>query len=254
MEISRIKSMKGFQAITCLTAYDFNMGKLLEESNVDIILVGDSVGNVVYGFESTKDVTIYMMVRHTEAVRRGAFTATIVADMPYQSDETPEKALENAKRLVAAGADAVKVEGKPEIVKYLVDHEVFVMGHVGLLPQTASEMKVQGKDGASANKIIEQAKALEKAGAFAMVLETIPMALADTITKLVSIPTIGIGAGPHCDGQVLVTNDMLGMYEEIRPKFVKQYGHCNDEIRKALKMYVKEVKSGVFPDEEHSYQ
>ena len=253
MEISRIKSMKGYQAITCLTAYDFNMGKLLEESNVDVILVGDSVGNVVYGFESTQDVTMYMMVRHTEAVRRGAFTSTIIADMPYQSDETGEKALENAKKLVAAGADAVKVEGKPEIVKYLVDHEVFVMGHVGLLPQTASEMKVQGKDGASANRIIEQAKALEKAGAFAVVLETIPASLADTITKLISIPTIGIGAGPHCDGQVLVSNDMLGMYEELSPKFVKRYGNCNDDIRKAVTQYVKEVKAGEFPGEEHSF-
>ena len=245
--------MKGYQAITCLTAYDFSMGKLLEECNVDIILVGDSVGNVVYGYETTQDVSMYMMIRHTEAVRRGALTSLIVADMPFKSEETPEQALENANKLVAAGADAVKVEGKPEIVKHLVEHDVFVMGHIGLKPQTAEANKVQGKDSSSANKIIEEAKALEKAGAFAVVIETVPSALAADITKLISIPTIGIGAGAGCDGQVLVTNDMVGLYEELSPKFVKRYADCNDAIRKGVKEYVKEVKSGQFPDDEHSF-
>jgi|TARA_B100001971_G_C18112452_1_gene494954 3-methyl-2-oxobutanoate hydroxymethyltransferase len=253
MEVSRLKSMKGLQAITMLTAYDFNTAKLLEEIQIDVILVGDSVGNVVYGFESTKDVTMELMIQHTEAVRRGALTSFIVADMPFGSDEPEAFALENARKLMGSGADAVKVEGKPEVVKFLVENKIHVMGHAGLLPQTAEEMKVQGKDAASANSILTEAKALDKAGCFAVVLEMVPAGLADTITKSLAIPTIGIGAGKFCDGQVLVINDILGLVEDFHPKFVKRYAELNSEATKAIKDYVRDVKAGEFPDDEHSF-
>ena len=253
MEISRLKSMKGLQAIAVLTAYEVNMARLLEEIQIDVILVGDSVGNVVYGFESTQDVTMEMMIRHTEAVRRGALTSFIVADMPYGSDEPEAFALENARKLMQAGADAVKIEGKPSVAKYLVENKVHVMGHVGLLPQTASEMKVQGKDSASANQILSDAKALDKAGCFAVVLETIPTDLADTITKSISVPTIGIGAGKYCDGQVLVINDMLGAVGDFHPKFVKRFAELNVDAQKAIKEYVREVKAREFPNDEYSF-
>lgn len=245
--------MKGLQAITMITAYDFNTAQILEEIQIDVILVGDSLGNVVYGFESTQNVTMEMMIRHTEAVRRGALTSFIVADMPYGSDEPEAFALENARKLMGAGADAIKIEGKADVAKYLVENKIHVMGHVGLLPQTASDMKVQGKDSASANHILTEAKALDKAGCFAVVLEMIPSELGDTITKSISVPTIGIGAGKFCDGQVLVVNDILGMVENFHPKFVKRYAELNNNATKAIKEYIRDVKAGEFPDDEHSF-
>ena len=246
--------MKGKEAIAVLTCYDYNTAKLLEEIGIDIILVGDSLGNVVLGYGSTKDVSMEDMIRHTGAVRRGAISSFIVADMPYKSDENAELAIKNAHELMEAGAEAVKVEGKPEICKALVRNGIPVMGHVGLLPQTAQEYKVRGRDNKEGEEIFKMAVDLEKAGCFAVVLESIPISLAKRITDYLEIPTIGIGAGPYCDGQVLVINDILGMFEDFKPKFVKRYANINDTIRKAVKGYKKEVKSGEFPSEEYSFK
>ena len=250
MDTVKIKSMKGKEAIVMLTCYGYPMARILEEMGVDIILVGDSLGNVVLGYESTKEVTMGDMVRHTGAVRRGAVSSFIVVDMPYKSDETKELAVRNANLLMDAGADAVKIEGKPDICRALVENGIAVMGHIGHLPQTA-EKPVVHKD---KDKLLKEAKALEEAGVFSVVLEMVQTDIAKDVTDALKIPTIGIGAGPYCDGQVLVINDMLGMYEDFKPKFVKRYANVNDEIRKAVKAYKKEVKSGEFPGEEYSFK
>ncbi len=238
-----IKSMKGREAITVLTCYDYSTARILEEMGIDIILVGDSLGNVVLGYESTKDVTVNDIVRHTGAVRRGAVSSFVVSDMPYSSDSSKELAVRNANLLVDGGADAVKVEGKPEICKYLVQSGMAVMGHIGHLPQTAEKPSIH-KD---FEKLLKEAEMLQAAGCFAIVMEMVDRDVARKITDFLDIPTIGIGAGPYCDGQVLVINDILGMYEDFKPKFVKQYAHVNDEIRKAVKAYKKDVRSGSFP-------
>jgi len=254
MNTSDIVRMKGKEAMVVLTCYDSNMAKILEEMNIDIILVGDSMGNVVLGYDSTRDVTVQDIARHTGAVRRGAVSSFIVADMPYKSDETCDLAIENANSFLDAGADAVKVEGKPDVCKALADNGIAVMGHVGLLPQTAENFKVKGKDSKEAEDIFNMALELEKAGCFAIVLESVPIELARKITDSVKVPTIGIGAGSYCDGQVLVINDILGMFDQFKPKFVKRYANINDTIRKAVKEYKKEVKSGEFPSEEYSFK
>jgi 3-methyl-2-oxobutanoate hydroxymethyltransferase len=250
MDTVKIKSMKGKEAITVLTCYGYSMAKLLEEMGIDIVLVGDSLGNVVLGYESTKEVTMSDMIRHTGAVRRGAVTSFIVADMPYKSDDTNDLALKNANLLIDSGADAVKVEGKPEICKFLVQNGIAVMGHLGHLPQTA-EKAVVHRD---FKEILMQAEMLQSAGCFAIVFEMVESDVAKKVTDFLSIPTIGIGAGPYCDGQVLVLNDILGMFEDFKPKFVKRYANLNNDIRKAVKQYKKEVKSGEFPGEEFSFK
>lgn len=242
--------MKGREKITVLTCYGYPMAKILEEMGIDIILVGDSLGNVVLGYDSTKEVTMEDMVRHTQAVRRGALTSFIVADMPYKSDASVEMAIDNADLLLKSGADAVKVEGKPEICKVLVENHIPVMGHIGYLPQTADKPVLHKEK----DKLLADAKALEQAGVFAIVLEMVQTDVAKELTASLKIPTIGIGAGPHCDGQVLVINDMLGMYDDFKPKFVKRYANINEDIRKAVKQYRKEVKDGDFPSEEYSFK
>jgi 3-methyl-2-oxobutanoate hydroxymethyltransferase len=251
--IGNIKSNKGKERITVLTAYDYSTAKVIDEGGIDIILVGDSLGNVVLGFDSTKDVTMKDMIRHTSAVARGAKDCLIVADMPYESDKTRGLAVKNAKLLLKAGAHAVKVEGKPEIVDALVKEEILVMGHVGLLPQTAEEMKVQGKDEDSARQILKDAVALDNAGCFAIVLECVSYKLARKITETVKVPTIGIGSGPYCDGQVLVSNDMLGLFDKA-PKFVRKYADLSSEIKKAVQGYCKDVKEGSFPSEKECFK
>jgi 3-methyl-2-oxobutanoate hydroxymethyltransferase len=243
--IEKIKSMKGKEAIVVLTCYGYPMARILEERGIDIILIGDSLGNVVLGYESTQEVTMGDMVRHTGAVRRGAVSSFIVADMPYKSEDD---AVKNANMLMDSGADAVKVEGKPLIVKTLVQNGIPVMGHVGYLPQTDEKPSVH-KD---FNKLLMEAEALQAAGAFAVVLEMVQSDIAKKITDFLTIPTIGIGAGPYCDGQVLVVNDILGM-SDMNLKFVKQYANINKDISQAVKDYKKEVKSGEFPDEKHSF-
>jgi len=247
-----IKSMKSKQKMVMLTAYDFPTAKLMD-GIVDIILVGDSLGMVVLGYENTTKVTMDDMLRATSAVARGAKNTLIVGDMPFGTYESEEDALRNAKLFLEAGAHAVKVEKKPEIAEFLVKNGIEVMGHIGLTPQTITTFKVQGKDKESADKILQEAIALDKAGCFSLVLECIPLTLAKTITEKISIPTIGIGAGVHCDGQVLVTNDILGLYGDFKPKFLKRYAEIGNEMKKAFEEFAKDVREERFPSDGQSF-
>jgi 3-methyl-2-oxobutanoate hydroxymethyltransferase len=250
------------EKIAMLTAYDFGMACLLDESNIDIILVGDSLGNVVLGYDTTLPVTMEDMLHHTQAVARGTRKAMVVADLPFLSYQvSPEAALANAGRfLKEADAQAIKLEGGREYadtVEKLTRAGVPVMAHLGLTPQSIHQLggyKVQGKKEEAADKMIQDAVIMEEAGAFALVLECVPEKLAAEITRTISIPTIGIGAGVSCDGQVLVVNDMLGLNDRMTPKFVKKYAHLNQEIRSAILRYIEDVKSGAFPDTEHSFK
>ncbi|HDQ03124.1 MAG TPA: 3-methyl-2-oxobutanoate hydroxymethyltransferase [Deltaproteobacteria bacterium] len=258
-----IKKMKDTgEKITMLTAYDYSMSLLLDECDIDILLVGDSLGNVVLGYDTTLPVTMEDMLHHTKAVARGAQRALIVADMPFMSYQvSPQAALANAGRfLQEANAQAVKLEGGKEqsdAVYKITSSGIPVMAHLGLTPQSIHQIggyKVQGKKEDAAEKMMDDARILEEAGAFSLVLECVPGKLAQDITQSISIPTIGIGAGIHCNGQVLVVNDMLGTYERMTPKFVKKYANLNQEIRKAVKNYISEVKNETFPDAEHSFK
>jgi len=257
--VLELRRKKGAR-LAMLTAYDYPGAKLVAEAGVDLILVGDSLGMVVLGYDSTVAVTMDDMVHHTRAARRGAPQAFLVADLPFLSYGTAEQALANAARLMKdAGADSVKLEGGAEvrpIVETLVRAGVPVLGHVGLTPQTASALggfKLQGRDEADARRILEGASALEQAGCWGVVLELVPAPLARLITERIGIPTIGIGAGPHCDGQVLVFHDVVGMYAGFRPKFVKQYTEAGAAIRDAVARYAGEVRDGKFPDESKSF-
>lgn len=248
----QIKLMKGKQKIVMLTAYDFPTAKLMD-GIVDIILVGDSLGMVVLGYENTTKVTMEDMLRATAAVARGAKKTLIVGDMPFGTYDNEKDALKNAKLFLEAGAHAVKVEKKPEIAEFLVKNGIEVMGHIGLTPQTITSFKVQGKDKESAERILQEAIALDKAGCFSLVLECIPSSLAKTITDKISIPTIGIGAGIHCDGQVLVTNDILGLYGDFKPKFLKRYAELGNEMKKTFEEFAKDVREEKFPTDEQSF-
>jgi 3-methyl-2-oxobutanoate hydroxymethyltransferase len=238
------------------------MAAILDESGIDILLVGDSLGMVVLGYDSTLPVTMEDMLHHTQAVARGSSKAMIVADMPFLSYQvSQEAALANAGRfLKEADAQAVKLEGgreHAEIIHKMTYAGIPVMAHLGLTPQSVHQLggyKVQGKKEDAADAILQDAKILEEAGAFSVVLECVPEKLAAEITAALSIPTIGIGAGVHCDGQVLVVNDMLGMYDRMTPKFVKKYANVNLEIKNAVKHYVQDVKTSAFPDAEHSFK
>lgn len=250
------------EKISMLTAYDFAIASLLDECEIDILLVGDSLGNVVLGYDTTLPVTMEEMLHHTKAVSRGASRALIVADMPFMSyQSSPETALSNAGRfLKEANAQAVKLEGGQEVgetIRKITSAGIPVMAHLGLTPQSIHQLggyKVQGKKEDAAQKLLRDAKAIEDAGAFSLVLECIPEGLAAEVTRSLTIPTIGIGAGVHCDGQVLVINDLLGISEKFTPKFVKKYANLNTEIKKAVKNYIREVKSSNFPDAEHSFK
>lgn len=249
------------QKITMLTAYDYSMAKMVDEAGIDAILIGDSLGMVFQGNDSTLPVTVDDIIYHTKAVVRGASRALIVSDMPFMSYHiSKEDAVHNAGRIVKeGGAHAVKLEGGAKyahIIEAIVDAQIPVMGHIGLTPQSVNAFggfKVQGKDEAAAKQIIEDAKAIEKAGVFAITLEGIPAKLAKLVTESVSVPTIGIGAGKDCDGQVLVINDMLGMFSDFVPKFVKQYAKLNGDINNALKEYIREVDTGEFPTQAHTF-
>lgn len=258
--VLREKKQKG-EKITMLTAYDYAMAMLLEEAGIDVILVGDSVGNVILGFENTLAVTMDDMVHHTKAVVRGTKNTMVVGDMPFLSYHISiPDAVRNAGRLIQeGGAQAVKLEGgqeRVEVIKAILDAEIPVMGHIGLTPQSVHQFggfKVQGRDLETAKRLIEDAKALEKAGVFSIVLEGVPAALAKKITEEVAVPTIGIGAGPDCDGQVLVINDMLGFSQGRVPKFVKKFANLHPLMMEAVQAYINEVKAGTFPAEEHCY-
>lgn len=255
-----IKDIEGMKAkgekIAMLTAYDAPTASLLYNAGVDVLLVGDSLGMVVLGYDSTVPVTMEDMIHHTKAVRRGAPEAFVVTDMPYGSYQiSVADAVSNGFRLMKeGGADAVKLEGGAEIfnvVKALVTAGVPVVGHLGLTPQTASQLggyKVQGKDMASAKKMYNDTKAIAEAGASMITLECVPAELARVLTAAVSVPTIGIGAGVNCDGQVLVVHDMLGVFQKFTPKFVKKYSELAPVIEKAVASYVSEVKESTFPD------
>jgi 3-methyl-2-oxobutanoate hydroxymethyltransferase len=250
------------EKLTMLTAYDYSTAKLMDESGVDSILVGDSLGNVILGYDDTTAVTMEDMIHHSAAVARGAKNALVVVDMPFMSYQTSAyDAVVNAGRLVKEGrAAAVKLEGGTEVceaIQKITAAGIPVMAHIGLTPQSVNAFggfKVQGKDEQTARKLIEDALAVQNAGAFAVVLECVPARLAELVTKILDIPTIGIGAGAGCDGQVLVYQDMLGMFSDYTPKFAKRFGEIGAEMKKAFTAYIDETKSSAFPAEEHIFK
>ncbi len=250
-----LTSKKGVEKIAALTAYDYPTAKLVEEAGLDFILVGDSLGVVVLGYESPMMVTMDDMLHHTRAVARGAADTLIIGDMPVDTYNTPSQAVTNAKRFLEAGAHGVKVEGlKIEAVKALAAEDIPVMGHLGLTPQTMTDYRVQGREREEAERIMREAKDLERAGVFSLVLECIPEALGKEITEKVKVPTIGIGAGRYCDGQILVIHDLLGLFDRYVPKFARQYLTLRDDIRNALISFRVDVKKGAFPGEENVYR
>ncbi|HZK55576.1 MAG TPA: 3-methyl-2-oxobutanoate hydroxymethyltransferase [Desulfosporosinus sp.] len=255
-----IKMKEDGEKISMLTAYDYPSAQWVEEAGIDTILVGDSVGMVVLGYDSTVPVTMEEMLHHTKAVRRGATNTFVIVDMPFMSYATLDLAIMNAGRLIKeGGADAVKLEGGTNVasmVQYLTQAGIPVVGHIGLTPQTASQLggfKVQGRDLNSAKQLVQDGQALEEAGAFLLVLEAIPRQVAAQISQELTIPTIGIGAGIDCDGQVLVFHDILGLFERFKPKFVKQYALLGQDAVKAIQTFNMEVKSSQFPAEEHTF-
>jgi 3-methyl-2-oxobutanoate hydroxymethyltransferase len=255
-----LKAMKGKEKITMLTAYDHPTAKIIDDAGIHTILVGDSVGTTVLGYPNTIAVTVSEMIHHTKPVARAVKNAFVIIDMPFMSyHESIEQAKRNAGRMMKeSGAQAVKLEGgtkMKDVIRALVDIEIPVVGHVGLTPQSIHRMggyKVQGK-GAEVDALIADAKAVEEAGAFMIVIECVPRQLGKEITEMLSIPTIGIGAGPDCDGQVLVIHDLLGLLGDFRPKFVKQYCNLRNDIGGAVKSFIEEVKAGTFPDDSHSF-
>lgn len=247
--------------LAMLTAYDYSTAKIMDAAGIDAVLVGDSLGMVCLGYENTLSVTMEDMIHHSRAVARGVKQALLVTDMPFMSYQVSvPKAVTNAGRLMKEGhAHAVKVEGGGEIaeqIRAIVRSSIPVMGHIGLTPQSVHAFggfKVQGKDTATAQKAVDDAKAVEEAGAFAVVLECVPAPLAQRITEQLSIPTIGIGAGASCDGQVLVWQDMLGLFPDFAPKFVKHFAEGGEMMRKAFALYAQEVRDGTFPGPEHAF-
>ena len=260
LNVSDIISKKGKEKISVITAYEYSTAKICDSAGIDILLVGDSAAMVVLGYSSTVPVGMQEMMIFCGAVARGTKRAIVVGDMPFGSYQVgPGMAVENAIQMIKAGCDAVKLEGNSEIVdtiRAIIDAGIPVMGHIGLRPQTSAlweGYKLQGRTKEGANKLIEDAIKLEKAGVFSIVLEMVTSEVGDAITRRVSVPTIGIGSGPNCDGQVLVLHDMLGIYQDIRPKFVKRYAELNKEIFDAISSYNHEVKTGRFPEESNTF-
>jgi 3-methyl-2-oxobutanoate hydroxymethyltransferase len=252
---------KDGRPVAMLTAYDCPMARMVDEAGIDLVLVGDSVGNVILGYDSTLPVTMEDMIHHVKAVCRGVSRAMVVADLPFMSYQiSREDGLRNAGRfLKEGGAQAVKMEGgreMAEMIRMIVTAGIPVMGHLGLTPQAVHQLggyRVQGRDPETAQRLLDDARILQQAGVFAIVLECIPSILAQTITRNLDVLTIGIGAGPHCDGQVLVIHDLLGLSGSFTPKFVKKYMNIRPEIITALSRYREEVETGVFPGPEHGY-
>lgn len=255
------KAKEEGKKISMLTAYDYSTASLIDEAGINGILVGDSLGNVMLGYEDTVSVTMEDMIHHGAAVARGAKNAMVVIDMPFMSYQTSVyDAVVNAGRLMKEGrANAVKLEGGVEVkeqIKAIVDAGIPVMAHIGLTPQSINAFgghRVQGKTEAAAKKLLEDAKAVEEAGAFSVVIEGVPAALAKIVTERSGIPTIGIGAGKDCDGQILVYQDMLGMYSDFTPKFVKKFANVGEVMKNAFKSYIEEVDAGTFPAKENCY-
>jgi 3-methyl-2-oxobutanoate hydroxymethyltransferase len=254
--VPAIRAMKSVSRIGMVTAYDYPSAKIADSAGADILLVGDSLGMVVLGYPDTLSVTVDDMLHHTRAVVRGTSHALVVGDMPYLSYHiSVEESVRNAGRFIQDGAQAVKIEGgKPSrvrVVDALIDAEIPVMGHIGLTPQSVNAFggfKLQGKGADEARRLVDEAVALEQAGCFSLVLECVPAELAAFITEKISIPTIGIGAGPACDGQVLVYHDLLGLYDGHKPKFVRRYANAGDDQRAAISRYLDDVREGRFPD------
>jgi 3-methyl-2-oxobutanoate hydroxymethyltransferase len=248
--------------ITALTAYDYPFARIVDEAGIDAIIVGDSVGMVVQGLENTLPVTMNEMIYHTKIVSRAVNNALVIGDLPFMSYQASvADAVRNAGRFLKdAGASAVKIEGGAEVAQHIramTKSDIPVMAHIGLTPQSIHRMggyKVQGKTEESAKRLIDEAHITEEAGAFSLLLEAIPMELAKKITEELSIPTIGIGAGPYCDGQVLVLHDVLGLFERFLPRFAKRYANLRDEALNAIKVYKEEVEKGIFPSEEQSFK
>ncbi len=258
LDIARMKEER--RKIVMITAYDVLFAKIFDEVGVDILLVGDSLGQVVLGLPNTLGVTMEDMERHTGAVARGRKRAYLVADMPFLSFQAgPADAIRNAGKLLQAGAEAVKLEGGRNVeatIRAITQCDIPVMGHVGLTPQSIHRMggyRVQGKSDAQRERLLDDALAVQEGGAFAVVLEGMPADLASGITERLAIPTIGIGAGPGCDGQVLVMQDLLGLFDEFRPKFVKRFGELKKPVQDAVRAYAEEIREGKFPGKEHSF-
>jgi 3-methyl-2-oxobutanoate hydroxymethyltransferase len=259
--VKDILALKDKRKIAMLTAYDYPLAYLMDKAGIDMILVGDSLANVVLGLEFTTQVGMPEMLHHAKAVTRAVKHALVVGDMPYSSYQiNPQESVNNARKFIEeAKCDAIKLEWFQEclaVTKKIVAAEIPVMGHIGLTPQTADKLggfKVQGKDAQAAQRLIEEALALEELGCFSIVLECVPDKIAQIITQKLRIPTIGIGAGKFCDGQVLVVHDLLGLFERYRPKFVKQYLNLSEGIQKAFSNYIQEVREGEFPGPEHSF-
>ncbi|MDI6773943.1 MAG: 3-methyl-2-oxobutanoate hydroxymethyltransferase [Verrucomicrobiota bacterium] len=258
---SRIRAAKDRQKLACLTAYDYSTARLVDEAGIELILVGDSLAMTMLGYRNTLPVTVDEMLHHTKAVTRGVRNALVVADLPFLSYEVSSaQAVATAGRFIKeGGAGAVKIEGgtfRAPVVRALLDNGIPVLGHIGLTPQSINKTggyRVQGKGAADAARLVRDAKALEKAGVFALVIECVPAALGGRITRAVKIPTIGIGAGPKCDGQILVVHDLLGLYSGVSPRFVKRYAALGSTMKKAFETYRREVQEGAFPAAEHSY-
>lgn len=256
-----VEMKKNGEKISMLTAYDYTMAGIVDSAGIDVILVGDSASNVMAGYETTVPMTLDHMIYHTSCVVRGVSRALVIADLPFMSYQvTAKEALISAGRMMKeAGAHAVKLEGgKPiaKTVKRIIDAGIPVMGHLGLTPQSIYKFgtyKVRAKDEEEAEQLVEDAKKLEKAGVFSIVLEKIPSLLANRVTSQLSIPTIGIGAGPHCDGQVLVTHDMLGLNKDFSPRFLRRYADLHKEMSNAVAHYINDVKDGDFPNESERY-
>lgn len=256
------KAKETGEKLTMLTAYDYSTAKLMDQAGVNSILVGDSLGNVMLGYENTLSVTMEDMIHHIKAVKRGVKNALIVGDMPFMSYQVSvEEAVKNAGRLIKeGGADVVKLEGGSDVceqIEAIVKATIPVCAHIGLTPQSINAFggfKVQGKNTEAAQKLIDDALAIEKAGAFAVVIEGVPAEIAAIITEKLSIPTIGIGAGPKCDGQVLIYQDMLAMFSDFTPKFVKKYAEIGKEMSNAFESFIKEVQDASFPKTEHTYK
>ncbi len=257
-----IKKKKDGDKITMLTAYDYPFARIVDQAGIDAILVGDSLGMVVQGLDNTLPVTMDEMIYHTKMVSRAVTDAMVMGDMPFMSYQASiSEAVKNAGRFIKeAGAAGVKLEGGAEIapqIKAMLKSDIPVMAHIGLTPQSIHRMggyKVQGKSEEAAKRLLEEAHIVEDAGAFSLLLEAIPMNVAKQITKELSIPTIGIGAGPYCDGQILVLHDVIGLFERFVPKFAKQYANLNKEALNAIQSYKKEVDDGKFPSKDHSFK
>ncbi len=255
-----IRKKKNKEKVTVLTCYDYSFAKILDEAGIDIILVGDSLANVVLGMKDIRDISLAEMLNHTQAVARGVGRSLVVADMPYKAyQKDPKKCLYYAKKFLNAGADAVKIEwfSKAEyVIKRLIKNNIPVMGHIGLTPQTANSLggyKVQGRDEPRSKQLMEQAKILQDLGVFSIVLECMPYQLSQRISRAVKVPTIGIGAGKYCDGQVLVLYDLLGLYKEKKLKFTRVYSDLSLPVKKALSKFISDIKTSRFPSQGESF-